>query len=79
MLQVSDIAANPAIVEDLDLSLVMSRLSLAEGVVPSLPTYQEIFPASWAGDSRVEQRHREIMQRIQAWPKDQHNQVALGS
>ena len=74
-LQVTDIVSNPDIIESLDLSQMMSRLNLSE--TPKFPTYQEIFPEKWANNSQVEQRHMDIMRRLQSWPKKEDNEVTL--
>lgn len=71
--QVTDIVSNPDIIESLDLSKMMSRLNLDD--IPEFPTYQQIFPEKWANDSQVEQRHEEIMSRIQSWPKKEDNEL----
>jgi len=65
--QVSDIVTNQEFIESLDLSQMMSRLNLAE--VPKFPSYQQIFPEKWANNKDVEQRHMEIINRIQNWPR----------
>jgi len=72
--QVLDITSNPDMVESLDLTNIMSRLSLKD-TTPTFPTYQEIFPEKWANDRKVEERHLEIMRRIQSWPKDENNEI----
>jgi len=71
--QVTDIVSNPDIIESLDLSQMMSRLNLSE--TPKFPTYQEIFPEKWANNSQVEQRHMDIMRRLQSWPKKEDNEL----
>jgi len=71
--QVSDIASNPAIMESLDLSQMMSRLNLSE--IPKFPTYQEIYPQKWANNDEVEQRHMEIIKRLQSWPRKDNNEL----
>ena len=69
----SDIASNPVIMESLDLSQMMSRLNLSE--IPKFPTYQEIYPQKWANNEEVEQRHMEIIKRLQGWPRGDNNEV----
>jgi len=71
--QVSDIASNPVIMESLDLSQMMSRLNLSE--IPKFPTYQEIYPQKWANNEEVEQRHMEIIKRLQGWPRGDNNEL----
>ena len=60
-------------IETYDLSRIMSRLNL--GLTPQFPSDDEVFPSQWANNSQVEDRHRQIMKRIQNWPYDQDNEV----
>ena len=53
--------------------MIMSRLNL--GWTPQFPSYEEVYPSQWANNSQVEERHRQIMQRIQNWPYDENNEV----
>eukprot|EP00092_Neocalanus_flemingeri_P003211 GFUD01003433.1.p1 GENE.GFUD01003433.1~~GFUD01003433.1.p1 ORF type:complete len:764 (+),score=132.24 GFUD01003433.1:47-2338(+) len=71
--QVNDIVSNPDVMDSLDLSQIMSRLDLSD--TPRFPTYQEIYHKNWANDSKVEERHMEIMNRIQSWPKNEYNEL----
>ena len=70
----AEIAANNEMIETYDLSLIMSRLNL--GWTPQFPSYEEVFPSQWANNSQVEERHKQIMQRIQNWPCDHNNEVS---
>ena len=71
----AEIAANNEMIETYDLSLIMSRLNL--GWTPQFPSYEEVFPSQWANNTEVETRHKQIMQRIQNWPYDHNNEVAI--
>ena len=39
-----------------------------------LPSYEKLFPASWAGDALAEERHRDAVQKIVNWSKDKDGQ-----
>ena len=39
-----------------------------------LPSYEKLFPASWAGDAVAEERHRDAVQKIVNWSKDKDGQ-----
>ena len=55
-----------------DLSMIISRLQMAW--TPKFPTYHEVFPPGWTGEQEVENRHEQIMRKIQTWPFDESNQ-----
>ena len=63
-----------AVVESLELSSRLKQLSLAE---PLLPTYDNIFRGKWAGGRGVEDRHRQLMDKIYGWPRNSQQEVKL--
>ena len=74
LLQVVNCAKDQAVVESLELSSRLEKLSLAE---PLLPKYENIFRGQWAGGRGVEDRHRQLMDKIYGWPRNSQNEVRL--
>jgi len=63
--QVNQALANADMESNMDLAELMRKLNLVQDkVTATFPTFKEIYPDQ-------EERHRLIMERIQAWPTDQ--------
>ena len=72
------VANNADLVSSLDLSDLLSGLELSDDDKDlRAASYDELYPQHWAGDSKVEQRHRKIVKRIIAWPKTEHDEVRI--
>ena len=72
------VANDPHLMSSQELSDILSKIELSnDGDEMFLTTYDELYPPHWVGDTRAEQRHREIIERITEWPKVQGNGVSL--
>jgi len=71
--QLNDVTSNKDIVESLNLTSMMNKLSLVNEK-PKFPSYDELFPSKWANNKTLEERHKEIVSKIQKWPKDDTNE-----
>ena len=76
--RVQCISGNPDIVSALDLSDILSRLDLSKDVTDTrMPTYEELYPANWAGDRAKEEMHKKVVLNILSWPRGENNLVSL--
>ena len=53
---------------------LISKLSVGKSL--GLPSYEDLYPEHWANDNEVEDRHKEIIRKIQRWPTDEKNEVS---
>jgi len=68
--QVSDLVEDTEIDTTEYIADLFTRLRVDPRV--TVPTYGELYPQHWARDREVEDRHKDITRRLQAWPYD-HN------
>jgi len=67
-------SSNQDFVTSLDLRGLLSRLDLSRGVSGTrMASYAELYPEGWAGDRLVEGRHRESVNKLVNWPRDDKN------
>eukprot|EP00092_Neocalanus_flemingeri_P014548 GFUD01015697.1.p1 GENE.GFUD01015697.1~~GFUD01015697.1.p1 ORF type:complete len:606 (+),score=152.84 GFUD01015697.1:2-1819(+) len=69
--QVSDLVNNSSSANIEDLVELTSKLSV--GASLACPNYEDLYPAHWANNKEVEDRHKEIIRKIQIWPTDEKN------
>ena len=67
-------AASKYDVENLDLSKMLDNLSMS---IPTMLTYDDLYPKHWANNDNLEKRHRELMLKIKKWPRNGENEVKL--
>ena len=71
-------SSNQDIVTSLDLHGLLSRLNLSRRVCSTrMVTYEDLYPEGWAGDRLVEGRHRESVNKLVNWPRDDKNVVCV--
>ena len=71
-------SSNQDFVTSLDLRGLLSRLDLSRGVSGTrMASYAELYPEGWAGDRLVEGRHRESVNKLVNWPRDDKNVVCV--
>ena len=73
--QVKDLARDEEDVDNLDIRQMLSKLSL--GSSPTMPTYTELYPTHWANNPAMEQRHLELITKMQSWPINDNNEVGI--
>ena len=69
-----ELAASKYDVENLELSKMLDNLDLHESN-PSMPAYDDLYPAHWANNDELERRHLELMLKIKKWPMNDKNEV----
>jgi len=76
--QVKYVANNTDLLSSVGLSDLLSNLDLSDddddGEDMWIASYEKIYPQNWAGSARKEQKHRNIVERIIAWPKIERNE-----
>ena len=72
------ISSNPGLVHDLGLHGLLSRLDLSKDVDKDTkhPTYDELYPDNWAGDTEKEEMHKNTFRKMINWPVDDANNVS---
>jgi hypothetical protein len=56
---------------------IISKLPATRG--HKAPSYDALYPEHWANDKEVEDRHRDIVRKLQTWPIDEGNKVSYRS
>ena len=73
------VANNTDLLSSVGLSDLLSNLDISDedddGEDMWIASYEKIYPQNWAGSERKEQKHRNIVERIIAWPKIERNEV----
>jgi len=64
--QFKDIAKNKKLMETLGLEDKLAHLDINDHAI-KMPRYQTLFPANWANNKEVEERHRQIFKKILMW------------
>lgn len=44
-------------------------------ISPTILSYEELYPDNWANNKEKEDRHRELVKKLQRWPTDEKNQL----
>ena len=71
---VSDMMNNFREIENPNMVEMISNLPVKIG--PTILSYEELYPDNWANNKEVEDRHRELVKKLQRWPTDEKNQVS---
>lgn len=72
--QLKNLAENKPLMEDLGLEEKLGKLNINQARV-RLPEYKDVYYNNWAGDPKIEARHRMINKKIQAWPRNEKNEM----
>ena len=72
--EVSDMVTRFREVDNSNMVEMISKLPTKIG--PTLFSYDELYPENWANNKEMEERHREIIKKVQGWPTNEKNEVS---
>ena len=70
------LSKDPDTMDSLALHNLVSRLDLSKDMADTqMPTYENVYQQTLAGDKHLMEKHQEIVNKILKWPRDDNNKV----